>query len=514
MPSTAVSGVYIALLTRNDTGGQSHITFVVRDDASHSELVVQTSDETWQAYNTYGGNSLYKCTVACARRATRRPTRPRIKVSYNRPVSTGDAGPSSLFGGAEYTMIRFLEANGYDASYISGVDTHRAARCCSTTSCSSPAATTSTGPATQRTNVEAARDAGVNLAFFSGNEMFWKTRFEPSADGTDTPNRTLVSYKDTHFTRADRIRSTWTGTWRDPRFSAPVDNTPENALTGQSFVVNSGTSAITVPYAYRQLRMWRNTAVASLTPGQSRDARARHARLRVGRGPGQRLPPAGRVSALVDHRQRCRGASPTTAARTEFSQHRDAQPRHVPRAQRRARLRRRHRAVGVGPRRLEPGGHPGRHHHAAGDGQPVRRHGRAALRPCCPGLVAASATTDSTAPTATITSAPNSVADGTQVTLSGTATDTGGGVVAGVEVSTDGGATWHPATGTASWSYAWTAHGAPSTTIKVRATDDSGNLGAPSAGVSVGVTCPCSLWATASPRLSRTAATRARSRSV
>ena len=31
--------------------------------------------------------------------------------------------------------------------------------------------------ASQRANVNAARDAGVNLAFFSGNEMFWKTRW-------------------------------------------------------------------------------------------------------------------------------------------------------------------------------------------------------------------------------------------------------------------------------------------------------------------------------------------------
>ena len=65
VPSTAVSGVYIALLTRNDTGGQSQIPFVVRDDSSHSAMVVQTSDETWQAYNTFGGNSLYTCTTVC-----------------------------------------------------------------------------------------------------------------------------------------------------------------------------------------------------------------------------------------------------------------------------------------------------------------------------------------------------------------------------------------------------------------------------------------------------------------
>ena len=50
----------------------------------------------------------------------------------------------------------------------------------------------------QRTNVENARNAGVNLAFFSGNEVFWKTRWENSIDGAGTPYRTLVSYKETH----------------------------------------------------------------------------------------------------------------------------------------------------------------------------------------------------------------------------------------------------------------------------------------------------------------------------
>ena len=46
-------------LVRTDTGGASHIVFIVRDDASTSDLLFQTSDTTWQAYNNYGGNSLY-----------------------------------------------------------------------------------------------------------------------------------------------------------------------------------------------------------------------------------------------------------------------------------------------------------------------------------------------------------------------------------------------------------------------------------------------------------------------
>src|SRR3954454_489926 len=65
VPADAVSGVYIAHLVRDDTGGESQIPFVVRGDAGHSDMVVQTSDESWAAYNAYGGNNLYSCTVAC-----------------------------------------------------------------------------------------------------------------------------------------------------------------------------------------------------------------------------------------------------------------------------------------------------------------------------------------------------------------------------------------------------------------------------------------------------------------
>ena len=125
----------------------------------------------------------------------------------------------------------------------------------------------------------------MNLAFFSGNEVFWKTRWENN-------HRTLVTYKETHANAKIDPTAAWTGTWRDPRFSPPADGgRPENALTGQLFTVNAGaTTAIQVPAADGKMRFWRNTTVA--TPGGRRDRHAaeRHARLRVGRGPRQRLP--------------------------------------------------------------------------------------------------------------------------------------------------------------------------------------------------------------------------------
>jgi hypothetical protein len=112
------------------------------------------------------------------------------------------------------------------------------------------------------------------------------------------------------------------------------------------------------------------------------------------------------------------------------------------------------------------------------------------------GLTAASPSGDQTAPSSTISAPANNanLADGTRVTVSGTASDTGGGVVAGVEVSEDGGTNWRPASGTSNWTYSWIAHGNPNTTLKTRAVDDSGNLETPKAGVIPNVACPCSIW--------------------
>ena len=118
-------------------------------------------------------------------------------------------------------------------------------------------------------------------------------------------------------------------------------------------------------------------------------------------------------------------------------------------------------------------------------------------------LVSAAASTDTAAPSSQITSPVDgsNVNSGQPITISGTATDatgeSGGGQVGGVEVSTDGGATWHPAQGRDNWTYSWTPGAAGSATIKTRATDDSGNLETPGAGVTVNVTprtCPCSIW--------------------
>jgi hypothetical protein len=81
VPSDAVSGIYFAHLVAGSA--ESHIVFVVRNDASNSDMFFQTSDTTWQAYNDYGGNSLYEGS----------PAGRAYKVSYNRPFDTNAETP-------------------------------------------------------------------------------------------------------------------------------------------------------------------------------------------------------------------------------------------------------------------------------------------------------------------------------------------------------------------------------------------------------------------------------------
>ncbi|HSR25951.1 MAG TPA: DUF4082 domain-containing protein, partial [Candidatus Eisenbacteria bacterium] len=118
------------------------------------------------------------------------------------------------------------------------------------------------------------------------------------------------------------------------------------------------------------------------------------------------------------------------------------------------------------------------------------------------GLVPATPSVDHTAPTSSISSpsAGATMTSGSTVTISGTASDAGGGVIAGVEVSTDSGATWHPAAGTTSWSYTWTPGPTGTFNIMSRAADDSANMESPSTGVPVTVNprpCPCTLFGNA-----------------
>ena len=176
--------------------GRARSIFVVRDDEGHSDILFQTSDTTWQAYNTWGtATRLYQGDLGTIARPAA-PTRSATtgpSPSMRRAAAT--ATTTRRFH-AEYPMVRWLEANGYDVSYFTDVDTDRYGSLILNHKVFMSVGHDEYWSGGQRANVEAARDAGVNLAFFSGNEVYWKTRWETSIDGSGTPYRTLVCYKE------------------------------------------------------------------------------------------------------------------------------------------------------------------------------------------------------------------------------------------------------------------------------------------------------------------------------
>ncbi|MFC4893239.1 DUF4082 domain-containing protein [Streptosporangium amethystogenes subsp. fukuiense] len=495
VPNDAVSGVYAANLIREDgTAGTSQILFIIRDDSRNSDILLQTSDTTWQAYNQYGGNSLY----------LGKPVGRAYKVSYNRPLFT-----RSSFFMAEYPLVRWIEANGYDVSYTSSVDTaSRGAELLEHKIFVSSGHDEYWSNET-RNNVQNARDNGVSLIFLSGNQVFWKTRWENSLDATGTPFRTLVCYKETHANAKIDPSPQWTGTWRDPRFSPPSDGgRPENALSGTFFMVNTpANDAISVSAEYSDMRLWRNTSIASLQPGQTATFPVGTLGYEWDEATDNGFAPAGLVkfskttlvktSTYLLNFGSTYGAGTPTHSLTLYRHASGALVFGTGTVQWSWGLDDNHDLKPAGGGRL--GGTPPtdiRMQQATVNLLADMKTQPASIQP---GLVPAVASTDTTPPTSAITypASGGTVPAGTVIPVQGTAADTGGGVVGGVEVSFDGGTRWFQATGRTSWRYNWTTPSSGTVTVKSRAVDDIGNIQGTPTELTVTVVpgcSPCSIW--------------------
>jgi hypothetical protein len=191
--STWTTGVYQAVLT-NAAHYQNAIIFVVRDDGRVAQLLYQLPVNTYQAYNDYPndgrtGKSLYTYNSYGARTVTGSASA--AKVSFDRPYD----GPGyGQFLSWDVNLVRWLEKSGYDVSYTTDVDTHATGSRLLAYRGFLASSHNEYWSKPMYDAVAAARDAGVNLAFFGANAVYWQVRYEPSASGV--PNRTLVCYKD------------------------------------------------------------------------------------------------------------------------------------------------------------------------------------------------------------------------------------------------------------------------------------------------------------------------------
>jgi hypothetical protein len=504
VPASATSGVYFAKVTRDDgvlgTDGRpasNHIVFVVRDDTGHSDILLKTSDATWQAYNFYGGSSLYYSDPTVFPAASF-PFGRGYQVSYNRPFQTLRATPpvdtqaypaTNWVFYSEYPLIRFLEANGYDVSYFSDLDAQR-----------SPAKERGhkvlmTGghdeywSQAMRDGVGNALANGVNVAFTSGNEMFYRTFWLPGTGGSSSDPRTMVCYKDSFDNPPVPHSGGWTGTWDDNRHLSQWTPHPENALTGQQYgTADTLPTNLLVPWDDGKDRFWRNTSIASLSPtdppasvtgviGREWNFPKFNGYQPPGIWPLSSTPFSGANSGVYPD-----GVLPVTHS---LMLYRDSHGPLVFSAGDISFVT----ALDSGHDAYDddPPGSTADFNYVPPVDQRVRQAmvnllvDMANVQPGSlqPGLVRATQIPDTgAAPTSRITAPANGavVHVGQAVTIQGTATSNGNGVIAAVEVSTDGGASYQPAAGHATWSYTWTPTAPGTARITPLAVNDNGNL--------------------------------------
>lgn len=243
IPSGAVSGIYMAMIRNATDTDAFYVTFVVRDDDAVADIIYKTSDTTWgAAYNHYGtpaapnGKNLYGSGTGVGNIMDRC-----AMVSYHRPVITRGTVTQTYWWACELPLIRFLERNGYSVKYISSVDLDQngAEMLAGKGGIFLSSGHDEYWTTNMRNAVEEFRDvSGGHSIFMSGNEVFWRARFEYVGD-----EARLWCFKDTMPGPTGETRNpgdpldpvTWTGTWRDTRWP---ERRPEWFLTGTQFGMN------------------------------------------------------------------------------------------------------------------------------------------------------------------------------------------------------------------------------------------------------------------------------------
>ena len=208
IPRDWLSGVYLGKLKAAGSGYESYFVFIVRDDRQ-ANFLFQCSDTTWQAYNRWPAwRSLYDW------KDNKWHTSPGAEISFDRPYSLYynklPAGLVPLTNGSgefllwEHPLSFWMEKEGYDVTYISNLDTH-----IDPTGLLRAKGFLSVGhdeywSEQMYDNAAAARDAGVHLAFLSGNSVSGRILFKPGADGR--PNRVFGRHVSggSHYFRNDK----------------------------------------------------------------------------------------------------------------------------------------------------------------------------------------------------------------------------------------------------------------------------------------------------------------------
>jgi hypothetical protein len=216
-----VDGAYLLLLVGTD-GSKSYVPLTIRNDASHADLVIQLPTTTWQAYNLWGGYSLYFGPGGASNRS--------YVVSYDRPYSTSRGAPD--FMDRARPLIALAERKGFDVTYWTDNDFHKRPGLLRHHRALITLGHDEYWSSEMRSGALRARAHGVNLAFLGSNADYRHIRLVASPLGGA---RREIDYKSDW--RKDPLYGVRnrdvTSEWR----TGPVPR-PESALNGGLYQCN------------------------------------------------------------------------------------------------------------------------------------------------------------------------------------------------------------------------------------------------------------------------------------
>lgn len=182
-----VSGVYVVKVQRADGTTLKRFTPLIVRDHRAAELLFQPAVATYQAYNTYGGQSLY------ADASGLMPNGRSYEVSFNRPYRDDEGVGNKLFR-YELPFVQWLEKEGYDVTYATNLDFLRYKDLLNGIGAFVHVGHDEYWPTEERAQVDLALGSGkTSLAYFGGNGAYWRIRAREGADGAKL--RTVICYK-------------------------------------------------------------------------------------------------------------------------------------------------------------------------------------------------------------------------------------------------------------------------------------------------------------------------------
>ena len=224
VPQTWQSGYYEGTLRATDNGGtyvyrnrrtaESTLFFIVRPakPAANTPILLQLSTNTYNAYNNWGGFSLYGYHGQSQLQGNR--------ISFDRPAV-------GIFKQWELPFIVWAEQNGYALDYAANSDLEFCPELLENYRLVLSVGHDEYWSAPMRDTLETFITNGGNAAFFSGNSVCWQVRSEDAG-------RALVCWKQNFH--QDPVYKTGDYRTLSTLWSHHLVGRPENALTGVGFL--------------------------------------------------------------------------------------------------------------------------------------------------------------------------------------------------------------------------------------------------------------------------------------